>query len=131
MRKFKGDGNILICWEHGRLTDIANAIGIGNAPKYPKERYAWLARSLPRPLRRVIVVLHLNFPCVLHEYPHVLKSCPLTIQPSPSRFDIIWTVDDPYDQINNITSELCSELDDAFINDKWVQTDGAWAQQIV
>jgi hypothetical protein len=34
-----GKGNVLICWEHGELTDIANAIGVKDAPKYPKDRF--------------------------------------------------------------------------------------------
>jgi hypothetical protein len=29
--------NILICWEHGQLTDIAEAFGDSDAPKYPNE----------------------------------------------------------------------------------------------
>ena len=29
--------NILICWEHGQLTDIAEAFGDSDAPKYPND----------------------------------------------------------------------------------------------
>lgn len=39
VRKFNGAGNILICWEHGQLTSIAEALGVKGAPKYPGDRY--------------------------------------------------------------------------------------------
>jgi hypothetical protein len=29
-----GDQNILICWEHGQLTNIVEALGDSNAPTY-------------------------------------------------------------------------------------------------
>lgn len=45
VEKWNGKGNILICWEHGQLTDIAEAIGVKHAPDYPDERYD-SARSL-------------------------------------------------------------------------------------
>lgn len=32
---YTGPGNILICWEHKRLTDIMMALGDANAPTYP------------------------------------------------------------------------------------------------
>ncbi|CAG8950981.1 hypothetical protein HYFRA_00006378 [Hymenoscyphus fraxineus] len=32
-------GNILICWEHKALTDIAQALGNKNPPEYPKESF--------------------------------------------------------------------------------------------
>lgn len=32
---YGGSGNILICWEHGQLTDIVEALGDQNAPEYP------------------------------------------------------------------------------------------------
>ncbi|KAH7024580.1 putative phosphoglycerate mutase family protein [Microdochium trichocladiopsis] len=35
VRKYDGIGNILICWEHGILTRIAEALGAENAPEYP------------------------------------------------------------------------------------------------
>lgn len=31
---FQGPGNILICWEHKALTDLATAIGVTDAPEY-------------------------------------------------------------------------------------------------
>jgi len=36
--EFQGPGNILICWEHKALTDLATAIGVVNAPKYDGEQ---------------------------------------------------------------------------------------------
>lgn len=35
---YDGSGNILICWEHGELTDIAAELGDDNAPDYPDNR---------------------------------------------------------------------------------------------
>ena len=40
VQKFDGPGNILICWEHDRLTNIAQAIGVSDPPNYPSKRYA-------------------------------------------------------------------------------------------
>ncbi|KAI5115290.1 hypothetical protein M0805_005008, partial [Coniferiporia weirii] len=31
--------NILICWEHGELTDIAEALGVEDAPEYPDDAF--------------------------------------------------------------------------------------------
>lgn len=33
---YEGEGNILISWQHGALTDIAKALGDENAPKWKK-----------------------------------------------------------------------------------------------
>ena len=38
VKKFKGPGNILICWEHGQLQDIMQELGVADAPAYPGER---------------------------------------------------------------------------------------------
>lgn len=35
---YKGPGNILICWQHGALTDIVETLGDEHAPEYPDER---------------------------------------------------------------------------------------------
>jgi len=70
-------GNLLICWEHKQLNDIAGAIiradniGSGDA----------------------------NTP--LPEYPG-------------DRFDIIWTMNAPYNKIDDETSEHCKPLDDKY-----------------
>jgi len=75
VNNFDGPGNIVVCWEHGQLTDIAQAFGVNNPedPTYPK-------------------------------YPD-------------DRFDLIWTLEYPYNTINSITSEHCPGLDDKYIND--------------
>jgi hypothetical protein len=36
---YTGSGNILICWEHGNLQDIVDALGDSDAPSYPDDRY--------------------------------------------------------------------------------------------
>lgn len=41
---YAGTGNILICWEHGELTDIAKNLGDRNVPRYPDHR--WVLTSL-------------------------------------------------------------------------------------
>lgn len=64
--KYKGPGNVLICWEHGQLTKIAKAIGVKHAPEYPGDR-----------------------------------------------FDIIWTISNPYHKIDSETSENVPGLDGA------------------
>ncbi|THH10438.1 hypothetical protein EW145_g1330 [Phellinidium pouzarii] len=33
------NSNILICWEHGELTDIAEALGVNDAPEYPDDAF--------------------------------------------------------------------------------------------
>lgn len=34
-----GAGDVLICWEHKRLRDIATAFGVKKAPDYDSDRY--------------------------------------------------------------------------------------------
>lgn len=70
VRNYAGPGNILLCWEHGQLTDILQALGVPNAPAYPGDR-----------------------------------------------FDIIWTLNAPYNAIESWTSEACPGLDDALANE--------------
>jgi len=70
VQEYSGPGNVLICWEHHRLGDIAKAIGVKVAPEYPE-----------------------------------------------NRFDVIWTIEAPYDKISTITSEHCPGLDDEFANE--------------
>ncbi|TGO28369.1 hypothetical protein BPAE_0028g00160 [Botrytis paeoniae] len=36
---YEGEGNILISWQHGALTDIVKALGDENAPKWKKHAY--------------------------------------------------------------------------------------------
>lgn len=39
VENYSGSGNILICWEHGQLTDIVSALGDDDAPTYPDDSY--------------------------------------------------------------------------------------------
>jgi len=39
VRGYRGAGNVLVCWEHHRLQDIATAIGVQGAPVYPEDRF--------------------------------------------------------------------------------------------
>lgn len=32
---YNGSGNVLICWEHDALTDIAKSLGAKSPPSYP------------------------------------------------------------------------------------------------
>ncbi|KAJ5720086.1 hypothetical protein N7493_006964 [Penicillium malachiteum] len=36
---YDGEGNILICWEHHRMTDLVEELGYEDAPEYPDDRY--------------------------------------------------------------------------------------------
>lgn len=42
----KGLANILICWEHDALTDIAEALGVKDAPSYPDDRLVFNPRVI-------------------------------------------------------------------------------------
>jgi hypothetical protein len=37
VKRYSGDGNILIAWEHKKLTDLVEAMGNKNAPTYPSD----------------------------------------------------------------------------------------------
>ncbi|EJP67904.1 phosphoglycerate mutase family protein, putative [Beauveria bassiana ARSEF 2860] len=39
VQNYKGDGNILICWEHKALTDLAEKLGAGNVEDYPSDHF--------------------------------------------------------------------------------------------
>lgn len=39
VNNYSGSGNILICWEHGELTDIVAALGDSNPPEYPDDAF--------------------------------------------------------------------------------------------
>ncbi|KAJ5247680.1 phosphoglycerate mutase family protein [Penicillium chermesinum] len=39
VESYEGGGNILICWEHHRMTDLAEELGFEDAPLYPDDRY--------------------------------------------------------------------------------------------
>ncbi|KAK5257769.1 hypothetical protein LTR40_009229 [Exophiala xenobiotica] len=39
VQSYTGLGDVLVCWEHHRLGDIAKAIGVTDAPEYPEDRF--------------------------------------------------------------------------------------------
>ncbi|KAG0037868.1 hypothetical protein BGZ83_003292 [Gryganskiella cystojenkinii] len=43
---YKGSGNILICWEHTALSNLAKALGDNNAPSYPNNLYGQIWTDL-------------------------------------------------------------------------------------
>jgi hypothetical protein len=64
VRNYKGRGNILICWEHSQLTDIALAIGViqyaedsgwNGAIEYPHKRFD-LIWVIPAPYTQITSV---------------------------------------------------------------------------
>ncbi|PYH46144.1 putative 60S ribosome biogenesis protein Rrp14 [Aspergillus saccharolyticus JOP 1030-1] len=65
IRGYRGLGNILISWRHGKMAEIVSALGSENPPVYPEER-----------------------------------------------FDLIWTIPWPFDNVTRIESEGCFGLDD-------------------
>jgi len=52
VRNYSGEGNILICWEHGQLHDIMKALGVKHAPHYPDGRFD-LIYTLPSPYTEI------------------------------------------------------------------------------
>jgi hypothetical protein len=38
---YTGDGNVLICWEHGVLEKVAVALGVQPEPTYPGDRFVF------------------------------------------------------------------------------------------
>jgi hypothetical protein len=64
VRKYNGKNNVLICWEHGQLADIVQALGVkeysGNSGwtgeiKYPSERFD-LIWTVPPPYKEITSV---------------------------------------------------------------------------
>ncbi|KAG0041690.1 hypothetical protein BGZ83_001443 [Gryganskiella cystojenkinii] len=43
---YKGSGNILICWEHDALTNIAKSLGDKTPPTYPDEKFGQIWTDL-------------------------------------------------------------------------------------
>ncbi|KAK7223425.1 hypothetical protein V2G26_011428 [Clonostachys chloroleuca] len=64
IKNYAGDGNILLCWQHGQMNNILEALGAEDIENYPEDRY-----------------------------------------------DVIWTVPSPYDEITAENSENCPGLD--------------------
>ncbi|KOS46240.1 hypothetical protein ACN38_g2770 [Penicillium nordicum] len=48
----KGLANILICWEHDALTDIAETLGVKDAPSYPDDSFD-IIWTLPGPYKEI------------------------------------------------------------------------------
>ncbi|KAF9313290.1 hypothetical protein BG003_005442 [Podila horticola] len=44
--KYTGSGNVLICWEHDALTDIAKTLGDNTPPKYPDDVFGQIWTDL-------------------------------------------------------------------------------------
>ncbi|KAL6904988.1 hypothetical protein GGI43DRAFT_398627 [Trichoderma evansii] len=61
VNNYTGAGNILICWEHGELTNIADAIGINPAPTYPDGSFNLIWTS-PAPHTSVTSITSENCP---------------------------------------------------------------------
>ena len=69
-KDFKGPGNVLICWEHGQLTKIAEALGVkgfakdsaqSKEIKYPGDRFD-LIWVIPEPYKEISQVLSEHVP---------------------------------------------------------------------
>jgi len=53
---FPGPGNVLICWEHGQLDLIAQALGVPAAEaQYPDDRFD-LIWTIPAPYTSIVSV---------------------------------------------------------------------------
>ncbi|KAJ5577420.1 uncharacterized protein N7459_006384 [Penicillium hispanicum] len=50
--QYSGHGNVLICWEHRRMTHIAEELGDEDAPTYPDDRFD-LIWTYPSPYTEV------------------------------------------------------------------------------
>ncbi|KAK7994585.1 hypothetical protein PG991_016173 [Apiospora marii] len=48
IKNYKGDGNILICWEHKRMKDVAKALGVKKFKKYPKKAFNLIYEVPPK-----------------------------------------------------------------------------------
>jgi len=46
-KKYKGEGNVLICWEHGVLGKIVEELGVSGGAVYPGDRFdvIWAVES--------------------------------------------------------------------------------------
>ncbi|EHK39616.1 uncharacterized protein TrAtP1_006887 [Trichoderma atroviride] len=58
---YNGSGNILICWEHSELTNIADAMGIKKPPTYPDDSFNLIWTS-PAPYTAVTSITSENCP---------------------------------------------------------------------
>ncbi|KAI9763552.1 MAG: hypothetical protein M1839_006378 [Geoglossum umbratile] len=60
-KAYHGPGNILICWEHGELAKIAEALGVKGEVKYPDDRFD-LIWTVPAPYKEIESVTSENIP---------------------------------------------------------------------
>ncbi|KAJ5787866.1 hypothetical protein N7457_002856 [Penicillium paradoxum] len=58
---YDGEGNILICWQHGALTDIVETLGDEDAPSYPDDDYD-IIWTLPSPYSNITAQTSENCP---------------------------------------------------------------------
>ncbi|KJZ77666.1 hypothetical protein HIM_02843 [Hirsutella minnesotensis 3608] len=61
IEEYDGEGNILICWEHKRLKEIAKALGARHVEKYPKWSFdlIWVD---PYPYDRIVDIISEDCP---------------------------------------------------------------------
>ncbi|GJJ73270.1 hypothetical protein EMPS_05628 [Entomortierella parvispora] len=61
VKKYKGSGNILICWEHDALTEIVKTLGDNSPPDYPSNDFG-LIWTDPAPYGDVTSITNENCP---------------------------------------------------------------------
>ena len=98
---YEGEGNILISWQHGALTDIAKALGDENAPKWKKHSWVLFLSFLFFWIRWFGWGGDGNNSLFSRESQLISR-----------RYDTIWTLPEPYTDITEMTSENCPGLDD-------------------
>ncbi|OAA34618.1 hypothetical protein NOR_08376 [Metarhizium rileyi] len=61
VENYGGSGNVLICWEHKALRDIAEELGADNVKDYPKKRFdeIWID---PYPYSKITDIVSENCP---------------------------------------------------------------------
>ncbi|KAL2060777.1 hypothetical protein VTL71DRAFT_9419 [Oculimacula yallundae] len=59
--EYSGSGNVLICWEHDNLSDIAKALGDSSPPTYPDNSFN-LIWTDPAPYKDVTAITSENCP---------------------------------------------------------------------
>lgn len=85
-KAFQGPGNVLLCWEHGQLAKIAEAMGV--------KGYAQGA-----------------FAAGIPTGDGGSDETDGGVKYPGDRFDLIWTVEAPYTEILSVTSEAVPGLD--------------------
>lgn len=80
-------GNLLLCWNHGEISHIVRAMGIRGYGNKVSDEVKKLGCTSDGEIA----------------YPD-------------DRFDVIWTIKPPYQEITSVTSEECEGLDDGHVN---------------